>query len=333
MKRVKGVLLFLALILLVVFYVLAPSLVRAQAKISEIKGKIIIFHAGSLTLPLYKMEKAFEAAHPGVDIVREAAGSRICVRRIIDLKRPCDIMISADDSVIDKFLIPRYADFNIRFASNQMVICYTNKSRLHEKMSNGNWYKILQDKRVVWGQSDPNADPCGYRALMVMQLAERYYHVKGLYKALLRNRPLKNIRPKSVELVVLLQTGDMDYAWEYRSVAVQHELKFVRLPDKINLGNTDYNNFYEKASVEISGKKPGAKIEKRGKAITYGATILKNAKNRAGAIAFLRYLLDPKGGAVILKKMGQPPIVPAWVASLSMKEKIPISIRRLVAVK
>ena len=333
MKKVKGVFLFLALVLLVFSFALAPSLARAQAKVSKIKGKIIIFHAGSLTLPLYKMEKAFEAAHPGADIVREAAGSRTCARKIVDLKRPCDIMISADDSVIDKFLIPRYADFNIRFASNQMVICYTNKSRLHEKISAGNWYKILQDKRVVWGQSDPNADPCGYRALMVMQLAERYYHVMGLYKALLRNRPLKNIRPKSVELVVLLQTGDMDYAWEYRSVAVQHGLKFVRLPDKINLGHTDYNNFYEKASVEISGKKPGAKIEKTGKAITYGVTILKNAKNRAGAMAFLRYLLDPKGGVRILKRMGQPPIVPAWVSSFPMKEKIPTPLQRWVVVK
>ena len=299
----------------------------------NIKGKVIIFHAGSLTLPLYKMEKAFEAAHPGVDIVREAAGSRTCARKIVDLHRPCDIMISADDSVIDKFLLPDFADFNIRFASNQMVLCYTDKSRYYEDINAENWYKILLRKKVVWGQADPNADPCGYRALMVMQLAEKYYGVGGLYESLLKNRPLRNIRPKSVELVVLLQTGDMDYAWEYRSVAVQHKLKFVKLPDKINLGSTRFNGFYRQAVVLVSGKTPGSKIKKVGKAITYGVTLLKKAPNRPAAIAFLRYLLDPDGGARILRAMGQPPILPAWVTSASMREKVPAAIRNRVVVK
>ncbi len=299
---------------------------------SPLRGKVMIFHAGSLTLPLYKMEKAFEKAHPGVDIVREAAGSRTCARKIVDLHRPCDIMFSADDSVIDKFLIPRYADFNIRFASNQMVLCYTNQSYLHKKIDKNNWYKILQNEKVVWGQSDPHADPCGYRALMVMQLAEKFYGVKGLYRLLLAHRPLKNIRPKSVELIVLLQTGDMDYAWEYRSVAVQHGLRFVRLPDQINLGNTDYNKFYKQAVVEISGKETGVKIKKTGKAITYGVTLLKDAPNRRAAVAFLKYVLDPNGGVKILRTMGQPPIVPAWVPSKAMGEKIPLVLRKYVVI-
>ncbi|RTZ92520.1 MAG: tungstate ABC transporter substrate-binding protein WtpA [Deltaproteobacteria bacterium] len=299
----------------------------------RIRGKVIIFHAGSLTLPLYKMEKAFEAAHPGVDIVREAAGSRTCARKIADLHRPCDLMFSADDSVIDTFLIPAFADFNIRFASNQVVLCYTDKSRFHEKIDAKNWYRILQDKKVVWGQADPNADPCGYRALMVMQLAERYYKINGLYQALLKNRPLKNIRPKSVELIVLLQTGDMDYAWEYRSVAVQHDLKFLELPAKINLGSTDFNDFYKQAVVEISGKKPGTKVKKVGRAITYGVTLLKKAPNKAAAIAFLKYLLSPEGGLKILKAMGQPPIVPAWVPTAAMKQRVPSALRGRVAIK
>jgi len=306
---------------------------EGKSETSKIRGKVIIFHAGSLTLPLLKMEKVFERNHPGVDIVREAAGSRTCARKIVDLKRPCDLMFSADDSVIDKFLVPDYADFNIRFASNQIVLCYTNQSRFHGKLTAKNWYKILLDKKVVWGQADPNADPCGYRALMVMQLAEKYYKIKGLYKALLSNRPLRNIRPKSVELIVLLQTGDMDYAWEYQSVAVQHKLKFLQLPEKINLGNTDDNDFYKQAVVEISGKKPGAKIKKLGKAITYGVTLLKEAKNQVAARAFLNFVLDPNRGLKILKKMGQPPIIPAWVTSEAMKQKVPVLLWQRIVVK
>ena len=83
--------------------------------------------------------------------------------------------------------------------------------------------RSLQRKGVVWGHSDPNLDPCGYRSLMVMQLAAKYYDKPDLYEKLLANRPEQNVRPKSVELISLLQSGNMDYAWEYLSVAVQHE--------------------------------------------------------------------------------------------------------------
>ncbi len=92
-------------------------------------GEVIIFHAGSLTIPFAEMEKEFEARHPGVDIIREAAGSRRCARKITELKKTCDIMASADFTVIDGMLIPEYANWNIRFATNRLVLCYTDKSK------------------------------------------------------------------------------------------------------------------------------------------------------------------------------------------------------------
>jgi len=252
---------------------------------------------------------------------------------IAEVGKPADIMASADYKVIDNLLIPDHADWNIRFASNQLVLCYTANSRYADEINKNNWYEILCRKGVVWGHSDPNLDPCGYRSLMVMQLAVKYYKVKGLYKALLSSRPLKNIRPKSVELIVLLQTGDMDYAWEYRSVAVQHKLNFLQLPEKINLGSTDDNDFYKQAVVEISGKKPGTQTKKTGRAITYGVTLLRKAKNRAAALAFLNFVLDPDKGLKILKKMGQPPIIPAWVTSEAMKQKVPVLLWQRIVVK
>jgi len=152
-------------------------------------GKLAMFHAGSLSVPLAAMEKAFEAKYPGVDLQREPAGSQKCARKITDVGKPCDIMASADYKVIDKLLIPGYADWNIRFATNQLVLCYTDKSAYADKVNVDNWYEILQKKDVVWGHSDPNLDPCGYRSLMVIQLAEKALKKPGLYKKLLANRP------------------------------------------------------------------------------------------------------------------------------------------------
>jgi molybdate/tungstate transport system substrate-binding protein len=279
------------------------------------------------------MEKAFEAQYPKVDVLRESAGSRKCARKITDLKKPCDIMASADYTVIDQLLIPAYTDWNIRFATNRLVLCYTNKSEYAGEINAQNWYEILLKKGVIWGHSDPNLDPCGYRSVMVLQLAEKYYEKPGLFKKLIANRPKENIRPKSVELVSLLQTGNMDYAWEYRSVAVQHELKFIELPDQINLGNYKHDAFYKNAVVEVTGKKPGTFLKKKGKSCTYGITLLKNAPNTKAATAFLKYMLDPQGGLRILKEMGQPPFIPCRVPNDKMKNRLPKPLQSLVEVK
>jgi molybdate/tungstate transport system substrate-binding protein len=320
----KHALLFLAAILFL------ASPIAAHA---EIKGKVTIFHAGSLSVPMMEMEKAFEAAHPGVDILREAGGSTKMARLISEVGKPADIMASADYKVIDNNLIPAKADINIRFATNQLVLCYTDDSKYASEITGDNWYEILQRKDVVWGHSDPNLDPCGYRSVMVLQLAEKFYGIDGLYDKLVANRPDKNIRPKSVELVNLLKTGNMDYAWEYLSVAVQHGLKYVTLDDHLNLGNYKYDPFYRQAAVKVTGKKPGTWITKKGKSVTYGVTLIKDAPNKEAAVAFLEYMLAPEGGLAILKSMGQPPFTPGRVPSQEMKDKLPAKLQGLVEVK
>jgi len=307
-------------------------LVSVQA-FAEPQGKLVMFHAGSLSVPFEAMEKAFEAKYPKVDLQREAAGSQACARKITDLKKPCDIMASADYKVIDKLLIPGNADWNIRFATNQLVLCYTDKSKFAKEVNAKNWYEILQKKGVVWGHSDPNLDPCGYRSLMVLQLAEKYYKMPGLYDKMIANRPKENVRPKSVELVSLLQTGNMDYAWEYLSVAVQHGLKYVVLPDEINLGNYKYDNLYQQTVVKVTGKEPGTFMDMKGDSVTYGITMIKDAPNKEAAIAFLKYMLDPQGGLKILKDQGQPPFVPCRVPTDKMKALVPGELQGFVEVK
>ena len=334
---------FTLLIALMLFAGMAISFAGGQQETSqepaaapgkaELSGVVTIFHAGSLSVPFEAMEKAFEEMHPAVDIQREAAGSQACARKITDLGKECDIMASADYKVIDKLLIPDYADWNVRFATNQLVLCYTENSVDADKVNADNWYNILQKEGIVWGHSDPNLDPCGYRSLMVLQLAEDYYEIPGLYDAVIANRPEENIRPKSVELISLLQTGNMDYAWEYLSVAVQHDLEYIILPDEINLGNYRFDETYNTAIVEVTGKEPGSMMEIRGKSVTYGITLINDAPNREAAVAFLAYLLDPEGGLAVLESLGQPPFVPARIPGEDMLLRIPAELRGLIEVK
>jgi molybdate/tungstate transport system substrate-binding protein len=314
-------------------FVLFTLTVAVYQPKAEPAGKVIVFHAGSLTVPFAKMEKVFEARYPKVDVVREAGGSTKMARMISELNKPADIMASADFAVIDKTLIPEKASWNIRFATNQLVLCYTEKSKYAREINGGNWYEILQKPGVVWGHSDPNLDPAGYRSLMVLQLAEKYYNKPGLYERLLANRPKENIRPKAVELIALLKAGNMDYGWEYLSVAVQQDLNYLELPEEINLGNYQYDDYYKQATVKVTGKQPGTWITRTGTSCTYGITLIKDATNPEAAVAFLEYVLDPEGGLKILKEMGQPPFIPCRVPTGTMRDMLPVPLKKLVAVK
>ncbi len=273
------------------------------------KEHLIIFNAGSLAVPFKALAEAFKKQHPHVTIALESAGSRTCARKITDLKRPCDIMASADFTVINNLLIPQYADWNISFATNEMAIAYRSDAKGAKEINGQNWYQILLQKGVEYGHSDPNSDPCGYRTLLVWQLAEKAYQAPGLYQKLMDNCPQKNIRPKETDLIALLEVGEIDYLFIYRSVCEQHKMPYVLLPDKINLKSVQYKTFYNQAEVNISGKKPGDFILMRGKPMVYGITIPKSAPNRDLAIRFLAFVVGPKGQK-IMQENGQPPISP-----------------------
>ncbi len=285
--------------------------------------QLIIFHAGSLAVPFKEISEEFKVKHPGTKIILEAAGSRICARKIADLKRPCDVMASADYTVIDNLLIPEHTDWNIKFASNEMVIVYVEDSKRANNINEENWFDILLQKDVAFGRSDPNSDPCGYRALLVTILAEKYYNKPGLVEAI-KSKDQQYIRPKEVDLLALLETGVIDYIFLYRSVAVQHNLKYLVLPDEINLKQADLSDLYKSASVSLTGKQPGTFITKAGEPIIYGVTIPKNAPNRKLAMAFLTFLLETDSGGAILEKNGQNFVVPSTTDTF---DKLPESLK------
>jgi molybdate/tungstate transport system substrate-binding protein len=315
-KAVKVILVAQALaFLLLVWFAVRGSWLMARwdheaQGAAHISGELIIFHAGSLAVPFKKLCKEFNNHYPKVRIIREAAGSRECARKITDLDKPCDVMASADYTVINTLLIPEYAEWNIKFASNEMVIAFREDSRGASRINRDNWSEILLEKDVVFSRSDPNADPCGYRAILVIKLAEKFYNKPGITgKMLTKDR--RYIRPKEVDLLALLEAGELDYIFIYRSIAEQHKLRYVVLPDKINLKKADLAHYYKSASVHLTGKKPGTFVTKVGEPIVYGVTIPRNAPNRELALVFLRFLLDANKGGAILVKNGQTLVVPS----------------------
>ena len=273
------------------------------------KGKkIIIFHAGSLSVPFKQLASEYEKRYPDIKILLEPAGSLVCARKITELHKPCDIMASADYFVINELLMPEYADWSIRFATNEIVLAYLDKSKHAGEVNSENWCDIISSEDVIYSRADPNADPCGYRSVLALKLAEKYYSKNGLVDKLLEKD--KNfIRPKEVDLIALLESNAVDYIFNYKSVAMQHNLNYVKLPDEINLSRPDYNDLYNTVNLEITGNTADSKMQVTGEYINYSLTVLKNSVNKADANNFVEFLLSPEG-MEIFGKSGQDPIVP-----------------------
>ncbi len=287
--------------------------------------KLPIFHAGSLTIPWAEISEEFNRLYPDVETLAESAGSAITIRKVTELGREGGVIGSSDYTLIPELMFPEYADWYITFASNQMVIAYTDRSQFEKEIDASNWYEILQRDGVKYGRSDPDRDPGGYRTLMVWQLAEAHYSLPGLLDKLYSGAG-DTVRPKEVDLIALLESGDLDYAFEYASIATQHGLRYVTLPTEINLSSEKFKDFYAKARIEIRGREPGQTITLTGAPISYAVTIPENFPNQELAIRWVDFLLSDRGMA-IMKANGQLPIKPAITSD---RNKLPEQLKKYV---
>lgn len=308
------------LIALILVAVVAAGCINGSEG-SELKeATLVVFHAGSLSVPFQQLEKEFlEYAEENlgyrVTFQDEASGSVAAVRKVTDLGKNADVVGVADYTLIPQLMMPDYTDFYVLFATNEIVIAFTEHSKYAEEMKAHpeRWYEILAREDVSFGFSDPNQDPCGYRSVMVMKLAD-YYYDKPVFETLVEKNTniyfngsavvapkdiqIKNdrvvIRPKETDLTGLVESGSLDYFFIYKSVAEQHNLSYITLPDEINLRDFNRADFYGKVSVYIgsTGKVIPAKP------IVYGVTVLKDAPNRELGMEFLRFMLGENGRRV-----------------------------------
>lgn len=252
---------------------------------------LVLFLAASLTKPLQPVLDAF-AAQTHVVVLRESGASMEHVRKITDLHRIPDVLLLADADVFPRFLVPAHATWYADFARNRMVVAYTGRSRHASEIRAANWTSIVQRGDVEIGRTDPTIAPVGYRTLLMFQLAERFYRKPGLAKALLDHAPERNIRPNAAELAALLATGELDYIYDYQSVAESNGFRFIALPPQIDLGDPRRQKEYEAVSVQVRGNTAGTTTTFTGQPILYGMTVPRGAPHPAVADRFLRYLFS-----------------------------------------
>jgi len=289
------------------------------------KVELTVFAAGTLAVPFREIDRAFEKLHPGVVVQPEFGGSVKMVKKITELHQNGDLYASADYSVIPKYLFgeggaKRYTDWYAGFASNAITFVYTAKSKYAREINSRNWYRILPKHGVEIGRSDPDTDPSGYQTVQMLNLANRYYKDPKLEEQVLANAPRSNMRDTETSLISALQLGQIDYLAIYRSDALQHHLKHLKLPAKIDLSDPREAEFYK---TGVAHTKNGTLT---GKPIVYALTVPDNAEHKDLAVEYAAFVLGPEGRKILERHgfgtFATPPAVG--------REKMPAQLQKLV---
>jgi molybdate/tungstate transport system substrate-binding protein len=246
---------------------LALVLAACSSERREPKPPITIFAAASLARPLAALTDSFQR-RAAVPSLPELGGSMEQSRKITDLARVPDVLILVDDDVIAA-LVPTHLEWYVRFATNKLVVAYTDKSHLAHTLTADNWWQVLSRPDVRIGRADPTVAPVGRHALELLRRVDGYYKRSRLGDTLLARASLRYVRPNATELAALLETGEVDFIVDYESVARQYGFKFVSLPDDL------------------------------APPVLYGVSVPPTAAHPTSGIEFVAYLLSEDGKRVL----------------------------------
>ncbi|WIX77073.1 extracellular solute-binding protein [Amycolatopsis carbonis] len=301
----------------------APS-APASGSAVPVAGTLIVNGAGTLAKPFTAMIAAFKAQNPGVAVQSRFAGSVEVMRGIAELHNPVDVLGVADYSLIPSKMYganggTQFANWYVGFASNRITFAYTDQSKGAAGLTADNWHQVLAQPGVKVGRSNPDTDPSGYQTLQMLALAQNYYHQPNLSAGVLANSPPETMVGTETQLLPAVSTGQIDYLGIYRSDALQHHLKFLDLPSRIDLSDPAQAATYATVSVPTSS---GART---GKPIVYALTVPTNAPNAEAGLRFVEFVLSP-AGQKIMRDNGFTVVSPA-VAGAANGAQVPASVR------
>lgn len=243
------------------------------------QGMIKLFHADSLAGPMSELKKAFEAKNPGITIHLTSGRSKELAERILK-GDTCDVFAPSDPQIVKNLISKRVHDkeaaaWYISFSANELVVITKKGNPLGIKRMTD----LVKDRVAVArvsGETDMGTD----RTIEFVQNASTNEGNPDLAQQIIGRAIKAGTVPGVLQAV---QTGKADVGIVYLSAAVS------------TAGDVDI--IYFPAAVNLSQK------------IVNAITIPGTAKNVKAADNFIKFLLSAEGRQ-ILKKAGQPPIVP-----------------------
>ena len=271
---------------------------------SSSSSALILYSADAYVNESTVLANSFSSA-TGIQVAPpKSAGSSALGQQIAE-GNPVSVFISVSKTAIENSTLKsEYSGWGIAFAADQMGIAYSNLTTTNtaaktvidsfNKAASTNttsawfdFYSNLTSGAVKVGVSNPNEDPAGYRAWIVLQAAGQAYANNASYFV---DRMLSNggnvTGASAADLVAPLQSGNIQFLFIYKSDVVASGLNLLQLPSEVNLGSQSYNSFYEQFSYNTTGG-----LEKGG-AIVLWITVPKDSTNYNESVRFVAYVVQ-----------------------------------------
>jgi molybdate/tungstate transport system substrate-binding protein len=289
---------------------------------------LLLYTADAYVNEIADLESNFAASTcvPAVTAQDQGAGA---LAALIKAGDPVSVFMSVAKATVESGgLGPEYPGWAISFAADSMALAYTSASTSSSgaqavlaayntattSNSSSAWYTFFNDLTsgsVKVGISNPNLDPAGFRAWLVLQLAGIAYGNGGTggtaYQQSFVNNLLKDdanvTGPSAAALVPALSTGQINFLFIYKSAVASNGLSAIELPNGINLGVVSYNSYYARATYSTTG---GLET---GAAIALWLSVPKDATNPTGSVDFVVYTVQ--NYQKVLQNFGLTPIAPA----------------------
>jgi molybdate/tungstate transport system substrate-binding protein len=235
-------------------------------------GPVNVLYAGSLTNLMGDfVGPAFQQA-TGYTLQGFAAGSDALASQIKGGIEKGDVFISASPKVnaeLEGASNGNWVSWYATFATSPLVLGYNLYGPHAKAFKTKPWYKVITEKGVAVGRTDPATDPKGVLTVEALTRAASLYHLSAL-KAMATSTT--DVFPEEA-MVGRLQAGQLDAGFFYDVEAAAANIPTVGLGTRFPFH------------------------------ATYTISLLNQAPDERAAISFISFLLSKKG-AQILSRAG-----------------------------
>lgn len=222
---------------------------------------VTVIYAGSLSKLMEDRVGPAFARSSGYSYRGFGGGSGEDAIQIKNGIRRADVFISASpraDADLEGAANGNWVSWYSTFATTPLVLAYDPRTSFGEELAHGEpWYRVITQKGITVGRTDPKLDPKGKLTVDAIETAARDLHDVPLGHVFARFP----VFPET-DLLGRLQAGQLDAGF-----------------------------FYD-VEARVAGI-PSVTLAPVSQAASFTVTILNRASQRAGAEAFLHYLLAP----------------------------------------
>jgi len=262
-----------------------------------------VMAAASLRGVVEELAARYEAEHPGTTVRVETGGSVALARRVRELAVDVDVLFLADATLFGELLEPDWTTFHLRYATDRLVLAYTDDSVGAAGIDGETWPDVLARPEVAIAMADPARAPVGYRTLAALRLFDLLQPGRDLENLVVAKVGERHLRANVADLLAPLQAGAVDYAFLYAATARAAGLRMVELPAQMNLGELRLAPTYARVAVDTGN----GRFPRPGAPVVYGVSIPDEASARSSSIEFLRLALGT-AGRQILADSGLTPV-------------------------